>query len=214
MEYLHFKDPKQREEIIEISTKLADYLRNNSIDTIFFLDRSARLGYIGLRACYQQKYKNKLNIYFINPNGLFSTKTPRQKRRSEEELIKEFKEKYKIPLESRLMLFDNCMHTGKTMNRVKRIIERAGYTQIQVGLAQPIQDYNEHIDYKVDFRALEKRAYSSCKIYGDTGTGVIKVLDSITSKRYKTPNQRAVRKELFHLFKKVTHPPQQDPQHL
>lgn len=74
--YEFYPDPAERQELVEISEKTADYLHDNEIRNFILLDRSARPAYIGVKEVWKKKYPDKPlpDIYFVNPTGFMNDK--------------------------------------------------------------------------------------------------------------------------------------------
>ncbi|MFZ5954926.1 MAG: hypothetical protein ACOYT4_00725 [Nanoarchaeota archaeon] len=133
MKYKYLASSEARNEIRAISNNLAEYLHENQIKSIIFLDRSARLGYIGLRYAWSDLYPNEKcpDVYFTNPEVY---------KRNRKIAIKEFDGKYKRLAknkESKIMLFDTYICTGDTIYSVKKVMNKTGYKNIELGISKP-----------------------------------------------------------------------------
>ena len=123
MKYIRFDSKSWRDEIVKIGNELTQFLYDNSIDNIIFIDRAARPGYIALKKSWKQKFpdKNVPNIYFTNPNG-YNTEF-----RNIEDISEEFCKVYKkLSLDKtvNIMLFDVCMHTGNSFEKILKVLEK------------------------------------------------------------------------------------------
>lgn len=68
--YEYFDSINERRDIAHFSKELASYLEKENIENIIFLDRSARLAWIGVDEYYKQHFKEKQKpgYYFLNPD--------------------------------------------------------------------------------------------------------------------------------------------------
>ena len=220
MEYKLFTDKKAREDLIEISYALASYTHDNCIDNLIFLDSSARLAYLGFKYAYHQKYIKSLDnkdskyrapsIYFINPDG-FDTNL-----RSLSEVISDFNNTYKLlsaNKNSKIMLFDTCIHTGSNLNHVLNALNQAGFKNLFFGVSH--FDYNGHLlglsineenlynFPKIDFIALNYHPYYGCKPFRKDDY-LCRKSDSVCSGYLKNytfkPIATGLRKEIKNIF--------------
>jgi hypothetical protein len=193
-----FDTSKSRKEVIEISDSLAKYLHKEEIDNIFLLDRSARPAYLGLIHSWRNIYPNEKrpNIYFTNPDG-YTT-------RNSEDIIKEFKEIYKkLPEEknTKIMIFDTCIHTGNTMRPVRDILKEMSYENIILGAIRSEDEYEPYLN--LEFQALDYNPDQGCYPFSRDNL-IYKNNNSILSKREKYCSfKRAIniRKEISQIFK-------------
>jgi hypothetical protein len=128
----YFENKNWRQDLVDISEKNVEFIVENDIKNIVFLDRSARLAYIGINCVWDEKYSNlkKPNIFFINPEVF--------KIRDFDFLNQEFTEKYRFlntKKDENLLIYDTCIHDGKTMSSVVDFFKRVGFEKIKVGIA-------------------------------------------------------------------------------
>lgn len=148
------------EEIREIGRELAEYLFNENIKRIMFIDSSARPGYLALKGAWKQKYPNEIipEIYFTNPKGYHE-----DVGRGIGEIVEEFDKTFtrlSSNKNSPLMIFDVCRHTGSTLKSISDILEIAGYTDVRIGLAQ--KETEESDLPEVNFFAMNSEPEGSC----------------------------------------------------
>lgn len=161
MNYEYFQDKEERKELSQIGNNLARFIFENNIKSIVFLDRSARFGYLVLRGAWKNKYPDipLPKIYFTNPDGY------NQKERNILEILDEFQTRYKKLYASKnepVMIFDTCMHEGKTMGRVYDFLKNAGFQEVFVGLTQPKDSDYKKNKQKVDFCGLKEEPTFHC----------------------------------------------------
>ncbi len=147
-------------DVRNIGRSMANFLFGRGIENVMFLDRSARPGYIALKRAWAKKFPGVAppNIYFTNPEG-YNTNN-----RNVDEIVDEFDATYRRLASNKssgIMLFDVCMHSGLTVGPILDVLERAGYTNVLVGLAQPPSDAGCKIK-RVDFLGLRREADNIC----------------------------------------------------
>ncbi len=150
LRYEFFSDPDGRNELYEGFKRLADYLHQNKISNVMFLDRAARPAYAALRTYMAEKYpKEELNTYFLNPilyakgdehlqvTRALGDKTHKATEDKLKELDKRFPEVYRKLSDEKdkpLMLFDTCIHSGTTMYQIIQSLKRQGFQDVKIGV--------------------------------------------------------------------------------
>lgn len=152
-----------KEDILLASHNLADYLHAEKIPNVMFLDGSARQTYLGLKEAWKQDYVEEKSptIYFINPQQLYS----------EDDfpyLAEEFEKKYKqIDPEETILLYDVCLHTGRTTNIIKEFFVYLGFKDVRLAVTS-VGDYvPEDSKKSIDFICLPKKAKLGCHPFGN-----------------------------------------------
>jgi len=166
MNYRHFDSGIERNQVMEIGNGLADYLHDNKIDNVMFIDASARLGWYVLKHSWQQKYSDEKmpNMYFTNPDGYNRTIF-----RSRKSVAKKFNKTYKTLAKNKdasILLFDVCMHTGNTLRPILETMDKAGYSDVKIGLVQLNRCISE---LNPDFIAADYIPVGLCKPFGKNG---------------------------------------------
>lgn len=168
--YEYFDNRHERHDIYEFCKELGRYLEKHKVPNIIFLDRSARLAWIGVDEYWNQHFKDtpKPHFYFVNPGGFRRTKNglmvdpheigsflselmetgrpPIQK--TEEDIIERFMTVYPDltkDIDKPLVVFDTCAHTGKTLQPVLDILEKVGFEDIRTITANT-PDYSSEIE--------------------------------------------------------------------
>jgi len=177
---------------MSIGDNLADYLHNNKVNNIIFMDKSARLGYFVLKNSWKKKYPDfKLpNMYFTNPRG-YSPTLDRPTRK----IADEFNNIYKSLSENKnssILLFDVCLHSGNAIRLILKTMKIAGYTDVRVGLVQP--QYGAH-DISIDFLASDTAPIGRCRPFG-TGGLVVTNNTSVLSSGYVSSDNDKPTQEL------------------
>jgi len=69
--YEFFEKPITREQLVRISSNIANYLHSNGIRRMMLIDRSARPAYLGIREAWKRKFPGESlpQFYFVNPTG-------------------------------------------------------------------------------------------------------------------------------------------------
>ncbi len=75
--YRFFTDPEEREQLADIGARMVEYVRENDINQVAFLDVSARLGYVVFSEAWKQRYPDEPvpERYFFNPLGFETEET-------------------------------------------------------------------------------------------------------------------------------------------
>lgn len=74
-EFLFLESEQGRKEIFEITRRLFEYIEQNNIKNVVFVDRAARPAYIALREYWKQLHPQEnppFKIYFANPKGFMT----------------------------------------------------------------------------------------------------------------------------------------------
>lgn len=153
---------KSREDIYESSKKLADYISNEEIRNVFFLDNSARQAYLGLKEIWKKEHTEKVepSIYFINPD-------PLKYEQDFEELAEYFAKKYhNVDKNDKLLVYDVCIHSGNTIQTVQDFFKKMGFTDVRLAITSVSEDYSEDNKNKLDLVCLEDRAKLGCHPFG------------------------------------------------
>jgi hypothetical protein len=179
-------------------------LFNQKVNSIIFLDRSARLGYLALIKSWRKLFSpiKCPDIYFTNPDG-YNTQFGKKDIKS---IAKEFDKSYKklaSKKHEKIMLFDTCMHSGDTLRPVLEVLKKAGYSKLLIGLTQP-KDYLYRSGIKVNFSALENSPSKACYPFGRGGL-LTKMGDGLICSPRKDSEARKyfleLRKEIAEIYK-------------
>lgn len=89
IEYRLFKDFRERDDVFNSIEGLVNYVKDNGIKNIIFMDRSARSAWIGFDEYWKTALadKEEPGIYFMNPRSVKEQKDPPQ---TNEEKFKKF----------------------------------------------------------------------------------------------------------------------------
>lgn len=226
--YEFFPYEEERREIVQIASRLVDYVDAHSIGSIVLLDRSARPVYIGFNEAWKRKHgespKNsekgsKPNIYFVNPTGLnniysasewdlkdkayYKANEASGHLRDPREVQEDFENGYERLLkdgESGILLFDTCIHSGDSVRPVVSALEKAGIRNVQLGVAGDVRNFSE---FQPDFVAVEGKPLGVCYPF-DKDTITERSLDSASSQKSYDPEKRErsirLRRELSRIF--------------
>ncbi len=71
MQYEIFTDPEKRHDLYQIGRSLSDYVANNGVGAVCFIDRSARPAYVAMEEFWKLQYPGLPlpEIRFLNPKG-------------------------------------------------------------------------------------------------------------------------------------------------
>ena len=156
------KFPGHQEDVYEASINLANYLQQEKISNVMFLDNSARQAYIGLKEAWKKVAEDEPtpNIYFINPETIkFETDFSN--------LETEFWSKYKnLKTDEPILLYDACIHSGSTLFSTKAFFDHLGFKDVKLGVTSPDREFPEDIKSKIDLVCLDHRAHAGCRPFG------------------------------------------------
>ena len=166
MQFNELKSPEARKKVRDIGYSLSNYMRENKIGRIALLDRSARPTYLALREAWHEQTPNVPlpEIYFINPLAL----NPKYRCYTGNEAVNDRFSSVYGPLvadkSSPLLVFDVCMHSGKAMTPTVEALERMGFSNVKIGLAQK-KDTHCNCARSIDFVALNRDCEGKCGCY-------------------------------------------------
>lgn len=155
---------KSREDIYESSKSLADYISNEGIKNIFFLDSSARQAYIGLKEMWRKEHFEEAEptIYFINPDPLKYDSDS-----LDETLAGEFAKTYHdIDKNEKTLIYDVCIHTGNTILNTQKFFKDMGFTDVKTAVTSVSKECTLENANKIDLVCLDDRAMAGCHPYG------------------------------------------------
>ncbi len=203
-DYEFFNDKVWREELLQQTETVVNYLRKEKISSIILVDRSARPFYVALKEYFRLKHPNEKvpNIYFINPLGFKAKENFTNSEledlimdcsykgemikelgyiRSDKDIIADFKKTFKELLKNKqdkILLFDTCVHTGASLKPIKKVFEELDFESVQIGAVT--KDHNIS-DFNIDFSVGE---FDGCyHFYRDKMVG--KIFGSVCSKLRK-----------------------------
>ena len=164
-----FSNSKAKRQLVEASKAMAVYLNEKHIPNVIFIDSKARPAYLALIKTWHSLYPGTRvpSIYFINPYGLD------KELRTPAEMLLEFKTTHKYLAAKRdepVMIFDVCMHTGRTLKKVRNLLYSAGFRNISIGVGQqPDRDLMLEKGVWVDFVGLNCKVDKICNVFGSEG---------------------------------------------
>lgn len=204
--YEYFWKPEKRQDIYQFSRGVTKYLHDEKIPNIILLDRSPRPFWVGIDEYWKENYKKEKrpNIYFMNPDGfdavqkaindhpnsMFDSLIFAATGESEilkslglyekkiEDELKQVYSKLEKDKEKPLAVFDNCIHSGRTIAPILHYLEKYGYKDIRVVIGETSNDISP-INIHKDF--TNRVQLISCGAFG-RDFGVTKEEDSIVSK--------------------------------
>lgn len=220
-----FPDKGARNEIFKFCAAIAEYLRSQKIPNLVIIDRSARPLYVGVREYLRTKYPNETmpNMYFMNPKGFKAREdlTPREideiiaecewkgdatdarsSVRTKGQIYAEFQGAYKALLKDKdkpVLIFDTCLHTGKSLEPVKNMLKLQGFTDIRIGAVNP-SDRGSKV--QTDFNITNKPPERGCYPF-DKDRLVEKTFDHVYSKRTNDAVKRSAARQLREEIKTI-----------
>lgn len=229
--YEVFYDHQSREELYDIGKGLSEYVRDNDISTVCFLDRAARPAYLAMTGYWNLHHKGekKPNIRFINPKGCIAQEDLAAGRVWGDKLRinDEIKEGRVEPLthmkptseivdeiqagmteeekNGRILLFDTCVHSGDSLYPVRDKLLRAGIRSEQLRIGVVNDDENQS-GIKPDFMVFPDVPSTVCYPFGhDSMTR--KIYGSVTAERNPNPHDReaarTIRGEIIRAIREI-----------
>ncbi|MEK9151753.1 MAG: hypothetical protein AAB692_00100 [Patescibacteria group bacterium] len=220
-----FRYPEARKDVFEFSKTIAEYLKNNGIKDLVIADRSSRPLYIGVREYWMKIFPDEPmpNMYFINPKGFKSrdsltdaelqdagydaaVKDDRVERietaRNRKEIIAEFKQVYKklyADNKEPVLLFDTCLHSGKTLYSVVEAFKAMGFTNLKVG---SVNRADRGSKVQTDFHITDRHPHGGCYPF-DQDRLIEKTFEHVYSMPADDPRKKAMGAELRQEIKKI-----------
>lgn len=201
--YEFFVGPQEREELYNYCASIAEYLRDEHIPNLVIIDRSSRPLYFGVREFWKTTYPDEPtpNIFFMNPKGFsavedltFTEALQREHKakttgdraeswmniRTRQAVMDDFREKYSVLLKDKdkpLLVFDSCLHSGKTLLPVVQTLERAGFSDVLVGAVNS-HDFGSQVE--TDFYITDQLPIRGCYPF-DQDRMIEKTFSSVAS---------------------------------
>ena len=127
----HYFSAKHRLYLKHCIESLTEYVANNDIKNIVFVDRSARSAWIGFYTYWKLNFSDRKmpTIYFFNPDGFDYSYSEKLFSNTFTRLINE----KDLPM----VIFDTCAHTGETLNKITVSLNDLGFSKINVITANP-----------------------------------------------------------------------------
>lgn len=205
--YEFFEDAIERQELFDYCKKVAEYLHDEGIADLVIIDRSSRPVYIGVKEYWRHAYPGEKspNMYFMNPNG-FRLKSEAGHKGGERdtrgEVEEEFAATYRQLMEDKekpVLIFDSCIHSGNTLEPVKKTMEGLGFEKLLVGSINPS---GPSASVQTDFFITRNRPEKGCYPF-DRDRMIEKTLYSVSSNPTTDAEHRARAVRLRLEIKKV-----------
>lgn len=189
-QYEYFYDRRIRRDIYELSKEFADYLFENKIANIIFLDSSARAAYVGVDEFWNEYFPevDKPGFYFVNPTGFKVTPRtlelapgeatslftelqstgalPARANRTLEDVKNRFLEvftKLTKDKDKPLVVFDTCLHTGSSVQPILDVLKEAGFSDVKVVAAM---SHDRESEIAVDTTLDNHTYFKTCNPFG------------------------------------------------
>ncbi len=225
--YEFFDYPLERQELFNYSKEIAEYLRVEGISNLVIIDRSSRPLYIGVREYLRSQYPDEEmpNMYFMNPKGFKAKEdlTPEEieaiiedcewkddaeeqphQVRTREDIMREFQDTYKRLLsdkENPVLVFDTCIHSGGSLEPVKKVLDELGFSDVRIGAVNPSERGSK---VETDFYITTQRPEKGCYPF-DRDRIIEKTFDHVYSQRTTDSRKREqsirLRKEIKQIIK-------------
>jgi hypothetical protein len=202
--YDHFPTRDCRDDLYQVAASTSRYIQQHDIKRVYLLDRSARPAHAALSAYWKAKNPDEEmpGIRFLSPKGFISKEElgegPLNKRelkqidedrhgkaesfkhvRQSAKIVEELQAMFKkdgVQPEDDVLLFDTCLHTGRSLTPIKDKFDKAGMKNVHVGVVDA-DPYHMSTSLDPDMVALAYRPMLVCIPFGD---------DRVTLKSYKS----------------------------
>ncbi|MEI6352356.1 MAG: hypothetical protein WCO35_00240 [Candidatus Nomurabacteria bacterium] len=214
-DYKYFTNKENRKNIYEFGKGVTEYLHKEKITNLILLDRSPRPLWVAVDEYWKTNYKEEKrpDIYFINPDAFNNLNSSGMESffkkliyslsdtSENEELNEEFDSIYKKlgnEKDKPLAIFDNCIHSGDTIEPVIDFLKDYGFKDIRILIGDTSANFSSvNID-----KYCTDNAIGLCSVFGKD-FGIYKD-NEILSKYYPTANRDRVvqsRKEVRQIIR-------------
>lgn len=190
--YEIFTDAQERRELYLVGRRLSEYVVNEGVAAVFFMDRSARPAYVAMKEFWRYQYPDIPMPYigFFNPKGFVSREdvasgevdimelayNDQYKQgeieslaniRPTSEIVSEIKNEVGEDYRGKpILVFDACIHTGNSIAPVLDKLDRAGLTNTRFGVVSP---RNNRSGIEPDFTVMDKVPVGVCYPFDKDG---------------------------------------------
>ncbi|MBI4457616.1 hypothetical protein HY633_01485 [Candidatus Uhrbacteria bacterium] len=212
-DYSFFATEQERRDLFEYCRAIAEYLKSEDVANLIVVDRSARPLYVGVREYWKTKYPDERqpNTYFMNPKG-FKARENLNARDIEDinldsiykddsvenpfgarpaaDIFAELKEVYARLLKDKdkpMLVFDTCIHSGRSLDPLLKTLRTAGCEDVRVGAVNPT---DPGCKVQTDFFITTDPPAKGCYPF-DRDRIIEKTFDHV----YSTPNADERKKE-------------------
>lgn len=196
-----------RAEINKMGRTLAEYVADNGVGTVCFLDRAARPSYIAFVEHWRHLYPERdlPAIRFLSPKGFMAREDLaegvikagrtrlRDDKQEEIESLDNMRSRADIVSEvreamtrlgpratARVLLFDTCAHDGETLNAMLGKFRDAGLADVRVGLMSTAGNRSGIVP---DLVVLNSASSTPCASVGKEDAATLKTYGSIVARR-------------------------------
>lgn len=157
--YGHF-NPLERHDIYQFTKALTEYLENNKIENIVFVDVGARPAWVGVHEYWKEHFPDKdlPGLYFINPETISGTEKDALRKKLYDRMThvrymdeidetwparptdtagpqEEFRNTFTALMhdtDKPVVIFDTCSHTGGTLSPIVAMLKELGFKDVRV----------------------------------------------------------------------------------
>lgn len=200
MEYKHFRKTEQQERVVRTAEALVDYIHKNKINNLVLVDKATRPVYLGVVKVWRKLFpdEKRPNIYFVNPLGFelgnrAADKVAQDLRNNQPYLCRD--------IESPLLIFDVCVHSGKTMSEVRSGFNAEGFSKI---LTATTFDCNQTLGLtKLDIGLPDACNPYKRDLLVTTGQGSISTVSAKQQDPSSIRESRQLRREIIDILSKA-----------
>jgi hypothetical protein len=154
----------ERKDIYNTCRNAAEYVDENDVSAVAFIDRSARPMWVGFKEYWQDHHdENKPvpDMFFLDPTGFGKVNKDEYlyaADRVAEDLpgLMQYKDKT-------ILLIDTCIHTGNTILPIRWVLRYAGFEDIRFGV---INDKDNDSGVTPDITLLDHTPKLACYTFG------------------------------------------------
>lgn len=203
-DYRLFTTRDERYELYIVGRRLAEYVVEEDVEAVYFMDRSARPAYVAMKTFWQSQHPDVAmpHIGFLNPKGFVSREDvfdgvinteklkaqdevkqgeiePVDNIRVENEIINELQTEVQgIDPAKPVLVFDVCLHSGDSMRPVVAMLQKAGLEDVRVGVAGLERNRSE---IEPSLTVMKQEPFRGCYPFD---------MDELTSKVYTSIHSR------------------------
>lgn len=185
-----FRSPKERRDLYLVGRNMSEYVREEGVKAVYFMDRSARPAHVAMKTYWNIYFPESPipHIGFLNPRGFvsqedvdkgivfpmtytFNDRSAQNSRealediRPESEIVNDLRGELiaKDLHDQLILLFDTCVHSGESVRPMIDKFRKAGADNVKFGVVSA----NENMSgIRPDFTVMDKAPTAVCYPFG------------------------------------------------
>lgn len=151
----------ERAELYDFSRGTAEYLHDNHVPNVVYVDRGARLGWVGMKEYWKRAYTEKApDVFFVDPNG-FARSFGLGKRMQKQQPTLNARRDQPV------LVMDTCIHTGETLLPILKGLRKAGFNDVRGGV---VSSYDNFSGYTPDLILQTTQPDGACHPFNGEAT--------------------------------------------